>query len=58
MKASKLFRPDQYSYLLYPNKELKGFIERNTISESAVASSKLLEQLVSDGNCTDFRERC
>ena len=50
MKASKLFRPDQYSYLLYPNKELKGFIERNTISESAVASSKLLEQLVSDGN--------
>ena len=50
MKASKLFRPDQYSYLLYPNKELKGFIERNTISEYAVASSKLLEQLVSDGN--------
>jgi len=50
MKASKLFRPDQYSYLLYPNKELKGFLERNTISESAVASSKLLGQLVSDGN--------
>ena len=50
MKASKLFRPDQYSYLLYPNKELKGFLERNTISESVVASSKLLGQLVSDGN--------
>tara|TARA_B110000046_G_scaffold129222_1_gene135669 strand:- start:10188 stop:13661 length:3474 start_codon:yes stop_codon:yes gene_type:complete len=50
MKASKLFRPDQYSYLLYPNKELKGFIERNTISKAAVASSKLFGQLVSDGN--------
>ena len=50
MKASKLFRPDQYSYLLYPNKELKGFLERNTISDSVVASSKLLGQLVSDGN--------
>ena len=50
MKSSKLFRPDQYSYLLYPNKALKGFIERNTISASAVSSSKLLEQLVSDGN--------
>ena len=50
MKASKLFRQDQYSYLLYPNKELKGFIERNTISESAVASSKLFSQLVSDEN--------
>ncbi|MDG2498191.1 MAG: hypothetical protein P8M66_01610 [Flavobacteriaceae bacterium] len=50
MKASKLFRPDQYSYLLYPYKELKGFIERNTISPAAVTSSELLVQLVSDGN--------
>ena len=50
MKSSKLFRPDQYSYLLYPNKALKGFLERNTISDVAVSSSKLLEQLVSDGN--------
>jgi len=50
MKNSKLFRPDQYSYLLYPNKELKGFIGRNTISASAVSSSKLLGQLVSDKN--------
>ena len=50
MKSSKLFRPDQYSYLLYPNKALKGFLERNTISDIAVSSSKLLKQLVSDGN--------
>ena len=50
MKNSKLFRPDQYSYLLYPNKTLKGFIERNTISTAAVSSSKLLEQLVNDKN--------
>ena len=50
MKNSKLFRPDQYSYLLYPNKELKGFIGRNTISAAAVSSSKLLGQLVSDKN--------
>lgn len=50
MKESKLFRPDQYSYLLYPNKELKGFIQRNTVAEEAVASSNLLQQLVKDGN--------
>jgi hypothetical protein len=50
MKISKLFRPDQYSYLLYPNKELKGFLNRNTISQQAVANSKLLTQLVADGN--------
>ena len=50
MKKSKLFRPDQYSYLLYPNKELKGFIERNTIPKDAVSKSNLLQQLVADAN--------
>jgi len=50
MKKSKLFRPDQYSYLLYPYKELKGFIERNTISAEAVSTSKLLQQFVTDEN--------
>ncbi|QHI35323.1 hypothetical protein IMCC3317_06690 [Kordia antarctica] len=50
LKSSKLFRPDQYSYILYPNKELKGFNERNTISAKAVKTSKLVQQLVADGN--------
>ena len=50
LKHSKLFRHDQYSYLLYPNKELKGFLDRNTISKDAVNSSKLLLELVNDGN--------
>lgn len=50
LKHSKLFRPDQYSYLLYPNKELKGFLERNIIPEDAVLSSKLLQEFIKDGN--------
>ena len=50
LKSSKLFRPDQYSYLLYPNKELKGFIERNNIPAKAVNESALLTQLIADGN--------
>ncbi len=50
LKQSKLFRKDQYSYLLYPNKELKGFLDRNTISEDVVLSSKLLQELVKDNN--------
>jgi len=50
LKNSKLFRPDQYSYLLYPNKELKGFIERNNIPKEAVAKSKLLNELLNDNN--------
>ncbi|MEM6720043.1 MAG: hypothetical protein AAF611_12035 [Bacteroidota bacterium] len=50
LKASKLFRPDQYSYLLYPNKELKGFMERNTILAAAVEASPFFQKLIADGN--------
>ena len=46
LKASKLFRPDQYSYLLYPYKKLKGFLERNTIPAEAVSKSTFLTQQV------------
>lgn len=48
LKESKLFRQDQYSYLLYPYKELKGFLNRNTISEDAVLSSKLFQEMLKD----------
>ncbi len=50
LKASALFRPDQYSYLLYPNKQLPGFLERNSVEESDVLSSQLLQSLLSDNN--------
>lgn len=50
LKASKLFRHDQYSYLLYPNKELPKFIEKNTISKEAVAKSELLQSLLANKN--------
>lgn len=50
LKASKLFRHDQYSYLLYPNKELPKFIEKNTISKEAVAKSELLQSLLAYKN--------
>ena len=49
-KNSALFRPDQYSYILYPNKELPRFDAKNNIPGNRVESSKLLSQLVSDGN--------
>jgi len=50
LKNSKLFRADQYSYILYPNKDLPGFIAKNRISADQVAKSKLLKKLVADGN--------
>lgn len=50
MKASKLFRSDQYSYLLYPYKELKGFTERNNIPKQAVEQSTVLKTLLASNN--------
>jgi len=50
LKSSALFRSDQYSYILYPNKELPLFTEKNNISETQVNSSSLLKALVKKGN--------
>ena len=50
LKNSALFREDQYSYLLYPNKNLKGFLERNLIPAERVEASALLKKLLADNN--------
>jgi len=50
LKASALFREDQYSYLLYPNKDLPGFLKKNNIQKSEVTKSTLLTKLLKDGN--------
>lgn len=50
LRNSKLYREDQNSYILYPNKELLGFIVKNNIPKTSVAKSDLLKQLVQNGN--------
>ncbi len=50
LEKSALFRKDQYSYILYPNKELPGFLQKNTIPKQAVEQSVLLRKLVSEKN--------
>ena len=50
LRASDLYRPDQRSYMLYPNKKLPLFLERNTLSESLVAQSVLLTKLLENGD--------
>jgi hypothetical protein len=50
LKQSALFRPDQYSYLLYPNKELSRFNDKNNIPSEKVEASQLLKQLLKDKN--------
>ena len=45
-----MFREDQYSYILYPNKELPRFVDKNTIPNDAVVGSELLSQLIKNNN--------
>lgn len=48
LRESSLYREDQMSYILYPNKELPKFLERNNIQEELVQRSNLLQKLVED----------
>ena len=50
LKDSALFRDDQYSYILYPNKDLPRFTKKNNISNDKVSNSELLQTLVTDNN--------
>jgi len=49
LKASDMFREDQYSYMLYPDRQLPRFTEKNIIPKDIVKKSKLLSQLIKDG---------
>ncbi len=50
LRASALYREDQYSYLLYPNKDLPGFLKKNNIPRTELTKSTLLTNLLKDGN--------
>ena len=58
LKASALFREDQYSYVLYPNKDLPRFLDKNNLDPKAVEDSALLTQLLADGNQDIVTQDC
>lgn len=49
LRQSDLFRSDQYSYLLYPDRQLKRFTEKNNIPAERIKVSELLTRLIADG---------
>lgn len=49
LKSSSLYRPDQDSYILYPNKELPSFLQKNNVPGDAVQQIPLLQQLLAVG---------
>jgi len=45
-----LYRKDQHSFLLYPDRKLSGFLEKNRISEPQFAAIPFLQRLLDDGD--------
>ena len=50
LKSSALFREDQYSYILYPDRELARFENKNNLSQAQVKRSSLLQHLAAQGD--------
>jgi len=50
LRNSALYRPDQNSYILYPNKDLPRFLEKNNIPKASIEKSTLLTKLLADSN--------
>jgi hypothetical protein len=50
LRDSSLYREDQASYLLYPDRPLPHFLEKNNLPPEAVASSALLSALLAAGD--------
>ncbi len=51
LKHSRMYRADQHSYLLYPDRQLPRFVEKNNIPAWELRRSTLLRKLLADGNC-------
>jgi hypothetical protein len=47
---SAMFREDQQSFMLYPARELAGFLEKNVVPASAVSANPLLAAIVAAGD--------
>jgi hypothetical protein len=50
LAASPMYRPDQQSFTLYPNRRLPSFLEKNVIGEDAMRSSVVLQKMAASGN--------
>jgi hypothetical protein len=50
LKSSAMYREDQYSYMLYPDRQLPRFMEKNCVPDQLVQNSSLLTQLIAEEN--------
>ena len=50
LRASDLYRADQHSYMLYPNRRLPRFRQKNNVPAARVAGLELVALLAADGD--------
>ncbi|MDA8745958.1 hypothetical protein N9N28_15125 [Rubripirellula amarantea] len=56
LRNSRMYREDQHSYMLYPDRELPRFMEKNIVPAAAVARSRLLTMLVDQSHTSVVRK--
>jgi hypothetical protein len=52
LKHSQLYRADQHSYILYPDRTLDGFLEKNSMTAEQVSGLMLFSELVAANDKT------
>lgn len=50
LRNSRIYRSDQNSYMLYPDKKLPGFLEKNTLDPSILEKAGWLKEQLEKGN--------
>ena len=50
LRGSALWREDQHSFILYPDRQLSAFKDKATIDKALVKQSALLQELIAEGN--------
>jgi hypothetical protein len=58
LRNSRLYRADQGSYILYPDRKLPGFFEKNNIPAVAVAELKPLTAMIASGDRSIVVQDC
>lgn len=48
--ASEMYRKDQSSFMLYPDRELASFMNKNCLSDSQIDKAPVLRKMISDGD--------
>lgn len=58
LRASDMYREDQCSYTLYPDRRLSAFMDKNVLPETLANDCDLIRQLLTENQSTILRRDC